>query len=121
VAADVSAGGVDVVVEVEDADQRAVEQYGAGGAGLGRAADDRALRRAAGFRHGRDHGARSLLIECGVAAADGVEQQQLRLLHGRLRDVFGANCEGPIGQCLDGTWASQRVCLGHRFPSRLAG
>ena len=112
-AADLAALGVDVVVEVKDADQRAVEQHGAGGAGLGRTADDRALRRAAGLGHGRDHRARGLFVERGIAAADGVEQQELRLLQRRLRNVFGTNAQRPVGKFLDRSRPLQCVVFGH--------
>ena len=107
VAADLAALGVGVVVEVEDADERAVEQHRAGRAGLGRAADHRALRRAAGLRHGRDHRARGFLVERGIAAADGVEQQQLRLMERGFGDVFGADRQRPVGQFLDRTRSLQ--------------
>jgi hypothetical protein len=59
------------------------------------------LWRAAGLGHGRDHRARGLFVERGVAAADGVEQQQLRLIERRLRDVFGADGQCPVSQFLD--------------------
>ena len=82
-AAEVAGLGVDVVVEIEDADERAVGEGGIGGAGAMRPADDRALRRAAGPFHHREQGTRGWLIERGEAAADGVEQQKLGLVDGR--------------------------------------
>ena len=84
-AAEVAALGVDVVVEVENAHERAVGEHSVGRGGPPRAADDRALRRAARCLHHRKQGARGLLVKCRKAAADGVEQQKLGLEDGGLR------------------------------------
>jgi len=84
-AAEIAAPGVDVVVEVENAHERAVGERGVGCAGPTRLADDRALRRAARCLHHLEQGARGLLVERRKAAADGVEQQKLGLADGGLR------------------------------------
>ena len=73
----------------------------------------RALRRAAGLRHGRDHGARGFLVERGIAAADGVEQQQLGLIEYGVGKVLGANGQGPVGKRFDHARALGRAAVGH--------
>ncbi len=100
-AAEIAGLGADIVVEIEDADQRAVGERGIGRAGAVRAADHGALRRTTGRGHHRKQRLRRFLVERREATADGVEQEQLRLGHGGLGQVLRAHAEHPRCELLD--------------------
>jgi len=68
----------DVVVEIQQADQRAVQEHGIEQARPCCPADHRAF--AAGQTRGAQHGIGGGFAAPGKAAADGVEQQQFRAL-----------------------------------------
>jgi hypothetical protein len=100
-AAEIAGLGADIVVEIENAHERAVGERRIGRAGAVRAADDGALRRAARCFDHFEQGLRRFLVEGREAAADGVEQQQLRLGDGGFGQIFRARAEHPCRQLLD--------------------
>jgi hypothetical protein len=80
----------DVVVEIEDADQRAVGEHRARRAHAARMAEHRALRLFAERVERRQHRTRAIIIQRGKAAAECVEQQELGPRDGALRKILGA-------------------------------
>jgi hypothetical protein len=103
-------GADHIVVEIEDADQRAVGEHRARRAHAIWMAEHRALRFAAECVERRQHRTRAVIIQRGKTAAERIEQQELRPLDGALRKILGAQCREPCGKPLDGafvwTWQS---------------
>src|SRR5438874_9376188 len=114
-AADLAALGVDVVVEIENANECAVDQDRIRRAGLDRGAEHRALRQPAQVLERVEHGLRGFFGEGRKAAADRVEQQQLGLTDGRGRNVLRALRVDPIGELLDCAWSLRLDGFCHGF------
>ena len=62
------------------------------------AAEHRALRRAAQVLERRKHRVRGLLLERRIAAADGVEQEEFRLIDRRCPGCPAPGREHPLGE-----------------------
>ena len=79
-----------IVIEIEDADQRAVGEHRARRAHAARVAEHRALRLLAERGERRQHRTRTVIVERGETAAERIEQQELGPRDGALRKILGA-------------------------------
>ena len=93
-----------IVVEIEDADQRAVGEHRARRAHAMGMAEHRALRFLAERVERRQHRTGAVIIQRGKTAAERIEQQELGPLDGALRKILGTQCREPCGKPLDGAF-----------------
>ena len=93
-----------IVVEIEDADQRAVGKHRARCAHAAPMAEHRALRFLAERVERRQHRTRAVVIQCGKAAAERVEQQELGPLDGAVRKILGTQRSEPCRKPRDGAF-----------------
>ena len=91
-----------IVVEIEDADQRAVGEHRARRAHAARMAEHRALRFLAERVERRQHRTRAVIIQRRKTAAERIEQQELGPLDGALRKILGAQRGKPCREPRDG-------------------
>jgi hypothetical protein len=91
-----------IVVEIEDADQRAVGEHRARRAHAGRMAEYRASRFFAQRVECRQHRTGAVIIQRRETAAERIEQQELGPLDGALRNIRGTQCLEPCSEPLDG-------------------
>jgi hypothetical protein len=93
-----------IVVEIEDADQRAVGKHRARRAHAMGMAEHRALRFLTERVERRQHRTGAVIIQRGKTAAERIEQQELGLLDGALRKIRGPQCREPCRKPLDGAF-----------------
>ncbi len=93
-----------IIVEIEDADQRAVGEHRARRAHATRVAEHRALRFLAERVERRQHRPGAAIIQRGETTAERIEQQELGPLDGALRKILGAQCREPCRKPLDGAF-----------------
>ena len=109
------ATGLDrIVVEIENAHERAVGEHGILGADLAAAADDGRLWLAALGEHRPHDTGRDRVVERAEAAAERIEQQELGLRDRSFRNVGAGQAERPFGETFDGATAD----LGEREHER---